>query len=205
MITTEILLESGAQIKTLKKGDFLFLQGGHAKFYFQLISGEVKMNNYNENGKEFIQGIFKTGDSFGEPPLFLDILYPANAQATKDSQVLSLGKDLFLDLVQNDTQISFQFLKTFAGRLYYKSIIAVEISTETAQHRVLSLLNYLKKYTLESNTKNNLCKITLTRQEIANLTGLRVETVIRSIKELKEKGCIKIINRKIYLNNVGCR
>jgi hypothetical protein len=46
------------------------------------------MNNYNLDGKEFIQGIFREGQSFGEPPLFADVKYPANAEAILDSEVL---------------------------------------------------------------------------------------------------------------------
>ncbi|OWP79845.1 Crp/Fnr family transcriptional regulator, partial [Flavobacterium covae] len=40
--------------------------------------------------------------------------------------------------------------------------------------------------------------IPFTRQEIANFTGLRVETVIRACSKLKKTGIIEIINHKIY-------
>ena len=40
-------------------------------------------------------------------------------------------------------------------------------------------------------------QVPFTRQEIANMTGLRVETVIRSVKSLEEQGLLKIIDRKI--------
>jgi CRP-like cAMP-binding protein len=40
--------------------------------------------------------------------------------------------------------------------------------------------------------------INFTRQQIGDLTGLRVETVIRTIKNLEKKGALKIINRKVY-------
>jgi len=39
------------------------------------------MNNFNDEGKEFIQSIFKKGDSFAEPSLFINCIYPANAEA----------------------------------------------------------------------------------------------------------------------------
>lgn len=40
--------------------------------------------------------------------------------------------------------------------------------------------------------------IPFTRQEIANFTGLRVETVIRTIKRMEEAAIVEIKNRKIY-------
>ncbi|WP_238349718.1 helix-turn-helix domain-containing protein [Chryseobacterium cucumeris] len=39
--------------------------------------------------------------------------------------------------------------------------------------------------------------VPLTRQQIANLTGLRVETVIRSIKKMEREHILKLIGRKI--------
>jgi len=42
-------------------------------------------------------------------------------------------------------------------------------------------------------------KINLTRQTIASLMGLRVETVIRATKTLAQKGKLTIENRVLYL------
>jgi len=40
--------------------------------------------------------------------------------------------------------------------------------------------------------------VPFTRQEIANFTGLRVETVIRAFSKMKAEKKIDIINHKIY-------
>jgi CRP-like cAMP-binding protein len=42
-------------------------------------------------------------------------------------------------------------------------------------------------------------RVELTRQEIADMTGLRVETVIRTMKAMEEKGMLKIENRKVLI------
>lgn len=48
----------------------------------------------------------------------------------------------------------------------------------------------------------NMCpkcnKLLLTRQQLANMTGLRVETVIRTIKDLEEKKIVSIQKGKVY-------
>ncbi len=196
MIPKEILLESGALIKTFEKGGFIFTKGNTAKNFYQIVSGEVKMNNFNNDGREFIQGIFKRGDSFGEPPLLIDRVYPANAQVIKEAKILILPVAKFKKLLLNP-EISLEISKTFAKRLHYKAIVAVEMSSERAEHRILSVLDYFKTYT-RKNPSDKPYKIELTRQELANLTGLRVETAIRAIKSLEKKGAVKLINRKIY-------
>ena len=58
MINEELLLEFGAQLKKYAKSDMIFNENESAKYYYQIKEGIVKMNNYNDDGKEFIQGIF---------------------------------------------------------------------------------------------------------------------------------------------------
>jgi len=66
---------------------------------------------------------------------------------------------------------------------------------QKTEHRIISFLEDFK-------TKNghHIEKIFIpfTRQEIADFTGLRVETVIRSLLKLKNKNIVEITNRKLY-------
>ncbi len=198
MIDYENLLNSGALLKEYKKGEFLFQEGAIARYYYQVHQGEVKMNNYNQEGKEYIQGIFTKGKSFGEPPLFADFRYPANAEAIVDSEVWQLPKENFLRLLEEHPGIHHKFTSTLALRLYYKAIMVSEISTQEPEHRILRILDYFKKNKNDDTKKSNTYKVELTRQQLADLTGLRVETVIRSIKKLEQKGELFIKDRKVY-------
>ncbi len=195
MISTETLLEHGAQFFSLEKNEFLFKQGEFAKFYYQVTSGSIKMNNYNDDGKEFIQGIFYKNQSFGEPPLFEDCPYPANAMALEKSKLIRIPKDLFFKLLKKHPEITINITRAIAKRLRYKAIMAAEISSEEASHKILTLLDYLKETVIK---KNELSEISLTRQQIGDLTGLRVETVIRTLKQLEKKEKVQIINKKIW-------
>ena len=197
MIKESILLDFGASKEVYHKGDQLFGEGETALNFFQIIEGEIKMNNFNADGKEFIQGLFIDGESFGEPPLLADVKYPANAEAIKTSTVLKLPKRNFLELLTKHPETHLKLTRTLAKRLFYKAIMVSEISSQDPEHRIIRILDYLKKYVhhIESPFK---FKVNLTRQQIADLTGLRVETVIRAMKGLEKKGEIKIKSGKVY-------
>ncbi|MEP2024488.1 cyclic nucleotide-binding domain-containing protein, partial [Reichenbachiella sp.] len=96
MIKSSILLKAGAKKVQLDKGEWVFRQGDHALFYFQVLKGQIKMSNFSDQGQEFVQGLFSDGQSFGEPPLFVDVTYPASALATTHCELLKLGKDKFM-------------------------------------------------------------------------------------------------------------
>lgn len=197
MIPEELLEAHGALQKKYTKGEILFKEGDLPAHYFQIISGEVKMCNFNDDGREFTQGIFHNKQSFGEPPLFLNRMYPANAIAVSDCELFVLAKPLFLDLLKENASVSISIIENLAQRLHYKSVMAAEISSQEPEHRLLKLIDYsVKFFKTEKETEGY--RIDLTRQQMADLTGLRVETVIRAIKALEKKNEIKIINRKVY-------
>ncbi len=197
MIQENLLLDFGAKKNMYNKGDQLFREGENALNYYQVVSGEVKMNNFNLDGKEFIQGIFSAGESFGEPPLFANVKYPANAEAISDCEIIQLHKKKFLELLTSNPAVHLEVTQTLAKRLFYKAIMASEISSQEPEHRILRILDYLKKHVHKQEEKFSF-KVDLTRQQIADLTGLRVETVIRATKSLEKKGELKILNRKVY-------
>ncbi len=197
MIATDLLEKYGALKKFFDKNETIFEEGNLPAHYYQIISGEVKMSNYNDDGREFIQGIFYKDQSFGEPPLFLNQNYPANAITVDNSEVLILSKSSFMKLLEENPKISIKIIENLAQRLYYKSVMAAEMSTQEPEHRVLKLIDHGIAYFNFQKDENGYL-INFTRQQIGDLTGLRVETVIRTIKALEKKGFLKIINRKVY-------
>lgn len=194
MIPESLLLDYGATLQKFDTSEVIVSEKKRADFYFQIKTGEVKMYNLNDNGKEFVQGFFYDGESFAEPPLFADFKYPASATAVKPTNLYKLSKSKLFDLLTHNPEINLKFTKALAKRLYYKATILKEISVHPPEHRILTLIDFLKrKYGAEE-----LFQVELTRQQIADLTGQRVETVIRAVKQLEQKGEIKIINRKVF-------
>ena len=196
MIDLNLLLEFGGEHRKIKKNEVIFEEGTFPAFYYQIIEGEVKMNNFTEDGKEFIQNIFTLGQSFGEPPLFIDEPYPANAISITPSVLMQIPKNAFYSLLKQYPEVSLAINKSLARRLYYKSVMAPEISSQDPEKRLLTLMDYLKSHYSEDLKEEYI--IPMTRQQLADLTGLRVETVIRTIKQLEKRGELKIIQRKIY-------
>ncbi len=194
MIPENLLSEYGALLVNKAPSELILSEKTRADFYFQIKTGEVKMFNINDQGKEFVQGIFYNGESFGEPPLLGDFKYPASAAAVKVTQLYKLSKDKLFQLLTENPEVNLRFTRALAKRLYYKATILKEISVHPPEHRILTLIDFLKrKYGSQEPFQ-----VELTRQQIADLTGQRVETVIRAIKQLEQDGEIKIINRKVF-------
>lgn len=195
LIKKDIALQYGASILSLKKDDVLFHEGDNANFFYQVEDGAVKMVTYSLDGKEFIQGLFYQGDCFGEPPLFCDFPYPGSATTLIDTKVLRIPKDRFFNLLKDHFEIHVQLDRILCERLKYKNMILSEISFYDPEHRIISLLSYLKS---KSPAPDQPFQVPLTRQQLADMSGMRVETVIRTIKRMEETGKLQLQDHKVF-------
>jgi CRP-like cAMP-binding protein len=196
MISKELLEKYGGKQVHLNKGAFLFYEGDPASNYYEVVEGSIKMVNFSEDGHEFTQGIFEKGDSFGEPPLFAGMTYPSNAVATEDTTVWKLPRENFFNMLKDNFEVHLDFTVKLCQRIHYKATIMRGISSHAPEHRIITFIDYLKE--ISPLGENQPYEVPFTRQQIADMTGLRVETVIRTIKALEQQGKVFIKNRKVY-------
>ena len=196
MIDIDTLIAWGGAFKKVSAGEIIFHEGANSQFYHQLVSGSIRWVNINEEGKEFLQVIIDPGESFGELPLFDDEPFAATAIANEDAVIIRLHRSTFTALLKENPEIHLSFSKLLAQRLRFKFLLLKEMANHNPEHSISSLLSYFKQ------TQKNICpkcnKINLTRQQIADMTGLRVETVIRTIRTLHTKGQLRINKGKVY-------
>lgn len=108
-----------------------------------MVSGEIKMNNYNLKEKNLFREFFNRA-KFWRASLFANVKYPANAEAISDSEVIQLHKPQFLNLLASNPDVHLEITETLAKRLFYKAIMASEISSQEPEHRILRILTTLK-------------------------------------------------------------
>lgn len=195
-IDIDTLLAWGAAYKKIAAGDIIFREGSESTFYYQLVSGKIRWVNINDEGKEFIQTIIEPDECFGELPLFDGEPFAASAIADEDSVIIRLHQSSFHQLLKENPELHFEFTRLLTQRLRFKFLILKELANHNPEGSISTLLNYFKQ------TQKNICtkcnRLKLTRQQIADMTGLRVETVIRTMKHMQSKGNLQITKGKVY-------
>ncbi|HQW83515.1 MAG TPA: Crp/Fnr family transcriptional regulator [Ferruginibacter sp.] len=196
MIDLDILLAWGGVFKKIGAGEIIFQEGQNSSLYYQLVEGKVRWVNINEQGKEFIQTLIEPGECFGEFALFDDEPFAATAIADEDSVIIRLHKTSFYEILKENPELHFAFSKLLTQRLRFKFLILKELANHNPENSISSLLKYFKEHQKNICTKCN--KLKLTRQQIADMTGFRVETVIRTMKNMQQKGELTITKGKVY-------
>jgi len=194
-IDNQLLIELGGVEKFYERGEYIFDEGAEPRFFFSIVSGSVRVFNVNKEGKEFTQGLFSDGQCFGEAPMVLGKRYPSSAAALRDTHIIRLSRDKFLTSLNEYPSMQRIFIEILATRIYNKAVTTREIVNNPPEVRIIGFLNYHKQ-SVESGSDP--VYIPFTRQEIADFTGLRVETVIRAIKKMEKDGLLIIDKRKIY-------
>lgn len=184
-----------AKLVSLKKDQMLFQEGDEARDYTQVESGTVKMFITSNEGQEFIQGIFNAGESFGEPALIGKFPYPGTVVAIEPAKIWKLPSDYFFQMLKENFELHVKMDQVLCQRLRYKSMVLSEISSHDPEHRILSLLKHYKS----KNAPTPLAKIIIpyTRQQLADMSGLRVETVIRAVKKMEKEKKLVLEGHKI--------
>jgi CRP-like cAMP-binding protein len=192
-IPSSLLQRYGASLNRFAKGEYIFYEEWPAHFYFQVEEGTVKMFNCGENN-DYIQSFFTHGESFGEPPLVGDFPYPADARAVTECKIWVLKKANFLKLLEENFEVHLSLTKSIAQRLCYKTKLLNVMNTQNPEQRILTIIDFYKNKTTRTNGHY---EVPFTRQALADMTGLRVETVIKKVIRLAETGELQLTNHKI--------
>jgi len=196
LIKTDLLNSYGAETIPVEAAETIFHEGDIPKYYYQIISGRIKLNHFDEDAKEIIQSVLIPGQSVCELLLFIEERYPVNAETLLTSEIIKISKESFLQLLAENPDVSIDINKFLSERLYQKFIMMQHNLSLKPEVRLLGVFDYFKSYS--NNKEKYSFEIYLTRKQLASITGLRIETVIRTIKKMEDDQILKLINSKIF-------
>lgn len=182
--------------RAFSENEFVFSEGEKADLLPTVLTGRVKMVRYPTPGKEVIIGTFGPGEIFAIPPALDGKAFPATAVAMEPTRILLIPRPRFLDLMRESEEFSAVIMNRVCGILRDRSETIQILSTASAEQRVGKVLLSL----FDENTHKLPFKVPLRRQDIAEMSGMTLESAIRSIRKLADRGLLDIIHGKIVLN-----
>lgn len=174
--------------KHFTKGETIFLEGSPSHTVWIVKEGRVHMEKFHPGGKVSTTCVMAEGEVFCCLPALDHKSYPATAVAKTDSKIVGIPSQLFSELMARYPAFAQRALSNFCGRLRQVEEMGGCHTYESAERRIVDVLLMLeKKFGPE---------IPLTREEIAELSGVTVETAIRMTSLLKKKRLISSEGKK---------
>lgn len=190
-------LKSRMKDHRYKKGHSLFIEGTRPSGIFFLKSGKVKKYKSNAEGKEQIIYICNTGELVGYHALLCEEPYPDSAATIEDSVIAFIAKEHFLEVLNRSPFLSNKLLKNLSHEYgVLVNGIATFAHRSVRERLALSLLILKEKFRI-TGQENKPVEIILSREDLANMVGTAVETLVRLLHDFKDEKLIETEGRKI--------
>lgn len=195
-----------SNVLSVKKGTYLFREGGKPKGIYIVRSGKIKKYKLIPNGGQKIFYLCGQGEVFGYHSLIADISYVDSAMAIEDSEVLFIPKPVFNKVFQGSESFSRMLIRSLASEYsFFVSNLAI-MAGKTVKERLAYNLLVLEKKIKHSAPLQKTVDINISRSDLASLVGTAIETLVRLLNDFKQEGlidkdrkAIRILNRKEML------
>jgi len=187
--------------RTYTKGQMILLEDDLGQTFFVIGEGSVKITRLSDEGREVILAMLGESDFFGEMSLLDGAGRSANVVALEASEVLTLARNDFLEILQEYPKISISLLEELTQRIRKSDQQIESLSLSDVEQRIgITLIRLAEEL---GTIKHGTVKINDLpyQQDIANMAGTSRETVSRTFKLLEEKGLLAREGRKLTIYN----
>lgn len=181
-----------------KKEQIIFREDAYPHGLFCINKGKVKVSKIGNEGKEQIVRLAKEGDILGYRALLSGEAYTASAFAIEETDICYIPKEIFAQILEYNTGLSLQLIKRLATDLKLAEDKIINLAQKPVRERLAEALLFLKEiYGLDDDQRT--LKVTMKREEIANIAGTSVESTIRTLSEFNKEKLIKIDGKRIKI------
>jgi DNA-binding response OmpR family regulator len=193
------LISDEREVNEYKKKHVLYSQGNRPRVVYYIVSGKIKTYKSNDDGKELVTHIYINGDFLGYNDILEDINYTENAEILEDAAVMLIPREDFLSLFINDAQVSKQFIHLITKNVLEHEERLVNMAYNSLRKKVAyGLVQVLDKYK-KNNNKNEIKE--LSRETLAQVTGVAIESLVRTLADFKSEKLIALEPGKIIILN----
>ncbi|MBS1589319.1 MAG: response regulator [Bacteroidetes bacterium] len=181
-----------------KKKQIIYAEGNHPVRLFYIEKGKIKTYKTNDDGKEFVMGLYNEGDFFGYLALLEGTPYKETAEALEETEIAVIPKEEFDKLVSSNREVMQKFIQLLAKNVTEKEHQLLSIAYNSLRKKVADALVALnKKY----KTHNENYVIDISRENLATIAGTAKESLIRTLSDFKEEKLIDIRGGDIVILN----
>jgi CRP-like cAMP-binding protein len=183
-----------------KRGEILYQENNRISGFFCINSGIIKIFKTGFDGKEQIIRFAKKGDFIAYRSVLSNELACTSAKVIEDCQVCFIPSEILLDLSKVNSTFALELLKLACHELGEANSFITDIAQKTVRERLAEIL-LLLVHDFGVDEQQYL-KVSLTREELANIVGTATESVIRLLSEFKSDKIVELNGRRIRILNV---
>jgi len=194
-------LNAIGRTRTISAGESLIWEGEDSVLVANVIDGVLKLSTNTEDGREQIVGVVYPSDFIGRP---FGGSSGHGVTALTDAKVCVFSRRDFDAFAREHPKLEHKLLERTLGELDRTRRWMLLLGRKSASEKMASFLIEMVERMGDSNgceidfEPNRIRKLTLpfSRQQIADVLGLTIETVSRQFTRLKNEGIIDLPSRR---------
>lgn len=197
------LIEENRYEVIYNAGEIIFKQGTSFTHIICILEGLVKVYRESGNRKNFILSLTGPGEMIGSPGLYTDNMHHFSVAAVEDTQACYVDRQVIEEVIRSNTLFAIEMLRRSNNRDINHFRKFEFLTQKQMPGRVAEVILYLYR----SIYKTNPVRLTVTRQDMADMASITKEGTIRVLKDFKEANLIslsgnelKILNEKALLS-----
>lgn len=182
---------------SFKAGEIMFKQGTPSPHFLCLTTGLAKL--YIEGyGKNLILNLVKPVEYILGPGIYVDNRHHYSASAVEDSTACLVEVSSFKQLMKENSDFADEFIRRISVMTIFNFDQLISLTQKQMNGRIADALIYLSEKIYCSNP----FKLTISRQDLADLSGMSKESSIRILKEFKEEGILTVNGNTVQILNL---
>lgn len=169
-----------------KKNQVVHYEGDSATGIYLVLSGKIKTIKMAEDGRELMTGIFQPEDFLGTNIILSNIPYDDTATALEDSYLCFFPKGQFDELLLFYPDLANKFLKILSNEIRNKDAYLLQLAYQSVRKRIAEAI--LRLFLQRDAVSKS---VSISRDDLAALSGTASETVSRTLTEFKNEGLIE--------------
>lgn len=183
-----------------RKGSVIFNEGSRLNNIYCINRGIVKLYRTGTNGKEQILSFVKKGEIIGHRAVLSGELAANSAKVMEDAQICTIPSETIFNFIGTNPSFSAAIIQMLCIEINRLTGSLTDLAQKSVRERLAGVILMLKDtFNLD---ESNYIKISLTREELANLVGTATETIIRLLSEFNKDNIIELRGRKIKILNI---
>jgi len=193
------LINFEKEFRQYKRGEILYNEGNRISGFYCVHSGIIKVYKTGFDGKEQIIRFAKAGEIIAYRSVLSNEVACTSARVIEDCQVCFIPSEILTEFIKTNPAYSLELLRLACHELGEANSFITDIAQKTVRERLAEILLLLvSDFGLD---EKNYLRISLTREELANIVGTATESVIRLLSEFKSDRLVELDGRKIGIIN----
>lgn len=187
--------------RRLDRKQVLFHEGDKAVALYLVESGRLKLTQLAADGQEVLVRFVGPGEMCAAITALDGSAYPVTAQAVEPTKLIVWPREVLRELCDRYPQIQANILGAIAGHMHDAMTRTRELATERVAQRVARALLRLAQQAGRQVEGGVLIDHSLSRQELAEMTGTTLYTVSRLLSQWESEGLVEAGRERVLLRS----